>query len=70
MTTIKIDEKDYEVDLLSDDTKNNIQMLQITEQEIQRLNIQLAIAQTARIAYANAVQAGLPADGSEDTIKF
>ena len=35
-------------------------MLQITETEIGRLNAQLAIAQTARIAYANALKTALP----------
>ena len=35
-------------------------MLQITETEISRLNAQIAIAQTARLAYANALKAALP----------
>ena len=35
-------------------------MLQVTEQELARLNAQLAITQTARIAYANALKAALP----------
>lgn len=35
-------------------------MLQVTDAEIGRLNAQLAIAQTARNAYANALKAALP----------
>ena len=60
MPTITIDNKPYELDSLSDEAKQQLQMLQITEAEIGRLNAQLAIAQTARIAYANALKAALP----------
>jgi uncharacterized small protein (DUF1192 family) len=38
-------------------------MLQVTDAEIGRLNAQLAIAQTARNAYANALKAVLPVRG-------
>jgi len=60
MPTITIDNKNYDLDSLSDEAKQQLQMLQITEAEIGRLNAQLAIAQTARIAYANALKAALP----------
>lgn len=60
MPTIKIDNKDYDLDTLSDNSKAQLQMLQVTDQEIGRLNIQLAIAQTARAAYANALNVELP----------
>jgi hypothetical protein len=68
MPTIKIDNKDYDTDNLSTEAKQQLQMLSITESEIKRLQAQLAIAQTARIAYANALKAALPAIG--DTIKL
>ncbi len=45
-------------------------MLTITETEIKRLQAQLAIAQTARISYANGLKAALPAIGGSDTIKL
>lgn len=60
MPSITIDKQTYDLDSLSQDAKANLQMLQATEAEIQRLNLQLAIAQTARMAYANALKAALP----------
>ena len=70
MTTIKIDGKEYDTDTLSTEAKQHLQMLSITEQEIKRLQAQQAIAQTARISYANALKSALPAIGGSDTIKF
>jgi hypothetical protein len=60
MPTITIDGKDYDTDTLSDAAKAQLTSLQVTDQEIQRLNIQLAIAQTARNAYARALNELLP----------
>jgi hypothetical protein len=60
MPTIKIDGKDYELENLSAEAKAQLVSLQSTDMEIQRLNIQLAIAQTARNAYARALQQLLP----------
>lgn len=60
MTTIKIDGKDYDAEKLSAEAKAQLVSLQVTDAEIQRLNIQLAIAQTARSAYARALQELLP----------
>lgn len=68
MTTITIDNAEYDLDSLSADAKSQIQMLQITDQEIVRLNAQLAIAQTARNAYAKALKEALGPTG--DTIKL
>lgn len=58
--TITIDGKEYAVDALSENARNQITNLRVTDQEIVRLKQQLAIAQTARAAYANALQAELP----------
>jgi len=60
MPTITIDNKDYDTDNLSDSAKAQLTSLQVTDAEIQRLNIQLAIAQTARNAYAKALSELLP----------
>ena len=60
MPNINIDGKDYDTDSLSDEAKAQLTSLQVTDQEIQRLNIQLAIAQTARNAYARALSELLP----------
>jgi hypothetical protein len=60
MPTLTIDNKQYDTDTLSDSAKAQLTSLQVTDQEIQRLNIQLAIAQTARNAYAKALGELLP----------
>ena len=58
--TITIDDKDYNLDDLSDECKAEIQSLQSCESEIARLNAKLAVAGTARIAYQRAVAELLP----------
>lgn len=68
MPIITIDNKEYDTDHLSNEAKSQLANVQLTDQEIQRLQVQLAIAQTARNAYAKALSAALPMDG--DTIKF
>ncbi len=60
MTTITIDDKDYDLDKLSDEAKNQLASLQFVDNELQRLNAQAAVLQTARIAYANALKELLP----------
>lgn len=60
MPTIKIDDKDYDLDKLSTEAKAQLTSLQVCDQEIQRLQAQLAIAQTARMAYARALGEALP----------
>jgi hypothetical protein len=70
MTTITIDNKEYDLDSLSDEAKAQLQMLQLSDQEIARLNAQLAIVQTARVAYTNALLAALPATPLSDTLRL
>ena len=53
--TITIDDKDYNLDDLSDECKAELQSLQFCDGEIARLNAKLAVAGTARIAYQRAV---------------
>ncbi|HIJ80746.1 MAG TPA: hypothetical protein HPP76_03445 [Desulfuromonadales bacterium] len=60
MPLIKIDEKEYELDLLSSAAKQQLVSLQFVDAELQRMNAQIAILQTARIAYANALKEALP----------
>lgn len=59
---IKIDDKEYKIEDLSDNAKAQLQGVQVAEAEIKRLNIQLALAQTARNAYMQAFKAALPAN--------
>jgi len=52
MTTITIDGTDYELEGLSDEIRAELQMVQLTDQELIRLRALTAMAQTARAAYA------------------
>ena len=70
MTTINIDNIEYDTDKLSDDAKAQLVSLQFCDQELQRLQAQAAAIQTARMAYAKALQSALPAMPASDTLKF
>ena len=70
MTTINIDNIEYDTDKLSDDAKAQLVSLQFCDQELQRLQAQAAAIQTARMAYAKALQSALPAMPTSDTLKF
>ena len=70
MTTIKIDNIDYDTDKLSEEAKAQLVSLQFCDQELQRLQAQAATYQTARMAYAKALQAALPSAPIGDTLKF
>lgn len=70
MPHIKIDNKEYDLDTLSDESKAQLASLQFVEQELARLQSQAAVLQTARVSYAKALQASLPAVGGSDTIKL
>lgn len=60
MSTITIDDIAYEFTALSDAAKQQLTNVQVTDAEIQRLQAQLAIATTARAAYAHALKVELP----------
>jgi type II secretory pathway component PulM len=62
MTTITIDNVAYEFDKLSEETKAQLISMQFCDQELQRLQSQAAALQTARQAYAKALQASLAAE--------
>jgi hypothetical protein len=70
MTTIKIDNKDYELDSLSQEAKSQLSALQFCDQELSKLQAQAAVYQTARIAYAKALTEALPVIGGSDTLKL
>jgi Family of unknown function (DUF6447) len=69
MPNITVNNRDYDLDSLSDEAKAQISSLQFVESELARLAAQTAVLQTARIAYGNALTAALPMYTS-DTIKF
>jgi hypothetical protein len=55
MPSIKIDDKEYDLDTLSDEAKAQLASLQFVDNELQRLNAQAAVLQTARMAYSKAL---------------
>ncbi|MDR5900473.1 DUF6447 family protein [Halomonas vilamensis] len=58
--TITIDGTEYNVADLSENAQNQVLNLRVTDAEIEKLKQQLAIHQTARTAYARALQEELP----------
>jgi lipid II:glycine glycyltransferase (peptidoglycan interpeptide bridge formation enzyme) len=59
MATITIDGVDYDTDTLSDQAKATIASLQFVDTQMQQLRNELAIADTARMAYARALKGEL-----------
>lgn len=60
MSTITIDDIEYAEEALSDQAKAELMNMQVCDQRIATLQTDLAIAQTARNAYANALNNLLP----------
>ena len=56
MATVKIDGKEYDVDSLSKETKEQLGSLRFVQGEIQRLKAQMAVYQTAASAYSNSLK--------------
>ena len=68
MPTIIINNVDYDTANLSDEAKAQLISLQFCDQELQRLQAQAAAYQTARMAYAKALNEALtPAMGEKFT---
>ena len=62
MAQITIDNKQYDLDNLSDDAKAQLASIQFVDSELARLQAKAAALQTARLAYSKALQAALPAN--------
>ena len=62
MAKIIIDEKEYETDDMSDEAKAQLQSLQFVDNEIAREQLKTAALQTARNAYAQALQKELESE--------
>ena len=59
---VTIDEKEYLISDLSDQAKAELGSMNIVDQKIANLQQEVAIMQTARNAYAQALAAALPKD--------
>jgi hypothetical protein len=63
---ITIDEVDYKFDDMSDNAKAQLTNIQFVDAQLQQLNNEWAVSDTARIAYTNALKAELvKIEGSE-----
>ncbi|WP_396190280.1 DUF6447 family protein [Flavobacterium sp.] len=69
MATMTINDKEYDLDTLSEESKAQIASIQFVDAELARLQAQAAALKTARIAYSKELQKHLDAF-SGDTIKF
>ena len=58
--SVTIDGIDYTMEQLSEEARNQVNNLRVTDMEIARIKQQLAIVQTARGAYAAALKTALP----------
>ena len=68
MAKIKIDDVEYDTDDMSDNAKAQVASLQFNEAHMNRLRNELAIADTAKIAYVNALKREL--ENSEENNKI
>ena len=66
MAIVTIDEKDYETDDMSDETKTQLVSYQWTANEIKQAGMRTAALQTALIGYGRALKAALGEDEGED----
>ena len=60
MANVTIDGKTYELEALSEEARAQLASLQFVDGKIRELQAQLAVFQTARQAYAEALKAALP----------
>ena len=56
---ITIDDVEYKLDELSDSAKAQLANIQFVEAQLQQLNNELAVSDTARIGYTNALKTEL-----------
>ena len=70
MATLTIDNKEYDLETLSEECKAQLASIQFVEQELARLQAQAAVLQTAKAAYLQGLKASLPVVGGSDTIKL
>lgn len=54
--TVKLDDIEYSLDDLSENAKAQIVNIQFVDNQIQQLKNELAVADTARIGYTNALK--------------
>jgi len=63
---IKIDEVEYNLKDLSDNARAQLRSIQFVDTQIQQLNNEWAVADTARMGYMNALKAELAKIGNNE----
>ncbi len=63
MAKINIDNVEYDFDTLPEAAKGQLVSLQFVEAELHRLDAQIAVYKTARVAYIAALKDALPKQG-------
>lgn len=63
---ITIDDKEYSFDSLSDNAKSQLANIQFVDQQIQQLNNEWAVADTARIGYQQALKREIKSLSKDD----
>jgi hypothetical protein len=62
MGHVTVDGRNFDLEKLSGEARQQALNINLVDEEIRRLQVKLAICQTARHAYAIALQAALPKD--------
>ena len=69
MAKLTLDGKEYDTENLSDNAKAQLASLQFNEVHLNRLRNELAIADTAKIAYTRALKLELESGNKENNIR-
>ena len=64
--TVLLNDVKYDLESFSENAIEQMKGMQMADAEIKNINIQLAIAQTARNAYIHALQSDLPEPSKDD----
>lgn len=56
MSTITINNIEYDIDTLSDEARGQVRSIQFVDSELEKLNARIATMSTARMSYASALQ--------------
>lgn len=68
MAKIKIDEKEYDIDKLNQDAKKQIDAIRTVDRELRRLQVQVAIANTAKSVHVGLLKAAINADAKNKSL--
>jgi hypothetical protein len=68
MAKVSIDGVEYDTETMSQESRQQLEMLALTEQKVRQLQAEVAMMQTARQAYANALKASLVSIQPQPTV--